>query len=362
MDARILSDLVNDFSINGKIKSIRPLGNGLINDTYLVETEEKDEEDYVLQRINTDIFRDPDILQENLLVITDHIRKKQKEAGVEDVSDKTLTIVRTKDGKLYKAKDGKVWRMTVFIKDSVSNETVTPEMAYLTGKAFGEFHGYFSGEDTPEIKESIPDFHNIVFRIENLKKSLEKDVCGRAAEVKEITDELLRREEEMCVAVRLNKEGKLPKRISHCDTKLNNILFDKEGNIKCVIDLDTTMPGFILSDFGDFIRTAANQGEEDDKDLSRVNVDMDIFREFAKGYVESATFLTETEKRLLPFGAKMLTYMQTVRFLTDWLDGDVYYKIKYPEHNLVRTKAQLQLLHSIDTHFDEMNKFILNIK
>ena len=160
------------------------------------------------------------------------------------------------------------------------------------------------------------------------------------------------------MAQRLEAEGKLPRRIAHCDTKLNNILFDADGSILCVIDLDTTMPGFVLSDFGDFIRTAASTAPEDEPDTSRVRVDMDIFRAFARGYIGSATFLTPLERELLPYGAQMLTYMQTVRFLTDYINGDTYYKIKYPEHNLVRTRNQLALLHDIDGRLPEMQEII----
>ena len=166
----------------------------------------------------------------------------------------------------------------------------------------------------------------------------------------------------MCKAQQLYRAGRLPKRVTHCDTKVNNLLFDEQGKPLCVIDLDTTMPGFVLSDFGDFIRTGANTGAEDDPDLDNVSVNMDIFHAFSKGYIRSAgSFLTPTERELLPFGAKMLTYMQTVRFLTDYLDGDTYYKIKFPEHNLQRSYAQFKLLQSIEAHEQEMSDYIASL-
>lgn len=356
-----ISEIAASFEIEGQVVETRPLGNGLINDTFMILTDAAGCPGYVLQKINTAIFSDPEILQNNLLRITDHIRSVLKRQGVEDIDNKTLTPVRTKDGNLYLETEREVWRMTVYIRGSVTIDKVTPEMAYLTGEAFGEFHSYFSEADAPLLKETIPDFHNIEFRIGQLRESVAKDCMHRLEDVRDIVDELLSRSDEMCLAQRLHRDGKLPKRISHCDTKLNNILFDESGNILCVIDLDTTMPGFVLSDFGDFIRTAGNKGKEDDPALENVDVDMEVFKNFARGYVKSAGFLTGTEKRLLPFGAQMLTYMQTVRFLTDWLDGDRYYKISYPEHNLVRTKAQLKLLHSIDAHIDEMNDFIAKL-
>ncbi len=199
----------------------------------------------------------------------------------------------------------------------------------------------------------------MIFRLQQLQDAINANPAGRLAKVQPIVDELLGRAEDMCKAERLYKEGKLPKRITHCDTKVNNMLFDENGKFLCVIDLDTTMPGFVLSDFGDFIRTAANNGAEDDEDLSKVNVNMDIFKEFSRGYIEAARpFLTQTEIENLPYGAQLLTYMQTVRFLTDYINGDTYYKIKSPEHNYQRTLAQLTLLHSIDAHLEEMNNWI----
>lgn len=345
------------FQLNGSPVSVKPLGNGLINDTYSVTTENGSE--YVLQKINTAIFRNPGLLQSNIRKITDHIRKVLASSGTEDLERRVLTPVLTLGGEEFvDLEENGAWRMTKLIAGSHTEENVTPEMARLTGKAFGDFHKYFALPDAPELEETIPDFHNIAFRIQQLKDAVAENPVNRLGEVQEIVDTLLARENEMLLANRLNADGQLPKRTAHCDTKLNNILFDKDGNILCVIDLDTTMPGFVMSDFGDFMRTAANTGLEDDSNLENVTIDMDIFKSFAKGYVESASFLTSVEKHTLPFGAKLLTYMQTVRFLTDYINGDTYYKTKYPEHNLVRTKAQLKLLAEIDGKFEEMEQFI----
>jgi Ser/Thr protein kinase RdoA (MazF antagonist) len=185
------------------------------------------------------------------------------------------------------------------------------------------------------------------------------DKVGRLNDVAELVKEIEERAEEMCKPERLHREGKLPKRTNHCDTKVNNILFDNNDEVLCVVDLDTVMPGYVLSDFGDFIRTGANTGAEDDKNLDNISVDLAIFEGYAKGYLNNAaSFLTDLEIDNLAFGAKLLTYMQMVRFFTDYIDGDTYYKIEYPDHNLVRTKAQFKLLQSLEENFDKMQRIV----
>ena len=282
-----------------------------------------------------------------------------QQRNANDIDSKTLTLVPATDERLYYYDGNSYWRLTIYIAGSKTFEQVTPDLAYQTGRAFGEFQYFLSDIPNPPIGATIPDFHNMEFRLGQFREAIARDKAARLAKVQPIVDELLGRSEEMCRAERLHREGKLPKRITHCDTKVNNMLFDQDDRFLCVIDLDTTMPGFVLSDFGDFIRTAANKGAEDDKELDRVGLDMEIFREFARGYLETASaFLTPIEKQLLPYVAQLLTYMQTVRFLTDYLNGDTYYKIQYPEHNLQRTLAQLTHLHSIDSHLEEMNAWI----
>lgn len=354
-----LKEIASHFALENEISEIEPLGTGLINDTYRIKTIAQEAPDYVLQRINHNVFKDVALMQNNILRITEHIRHKLQERSENDLDRKTLTIIPAKDGKLYYFDGENYWRVTIFIKDSKTYEQVTPEFARLTGIAFGEFQYFLSDLPDEPLGATIPDFHNMSFRIQQLKEAIQTNAANRLDKVQAIVDELLAREEEMCLAEKLYKEGKLPKRTAHCDTKVNNMLFDKDDHFLCVIDLDTTMPGFVLSDFGDFIRTAGNTGAEDDEDLSRVSVNMDIFKEFACGYIQSAkAFLTPLEISLLPFSGQMMTYMQTVRFLTDYINGDTYYKIKYPEHNYQRTLAQLTLLHSIDAHLQEMNQWI----
>ena len=352
--------IAGQFDIEGTVSGIAPVGNGLINDTYSVTTAETNTPDYILQRINHHIFKDVELLQRNIQRVTDHIRAKLEASGESD--SKALKLVPAKDGKLYHFDGENYWRMTVMIPRSVTHETMTPALAEQTGMAFGNFQSQLS--DLPEgaLGETIPNFHNIEFRVEGFKESIARDSAGRLKDVQKLVEEILERAEVMCKAQQLYRAGRLPKRVTHCDTKVNNLLFDEQGKPLCVIDLDTTMPGFVLSDFGDFIRTGANTGAEDDPDLDNVSVNMDIFRAFSKGYIRSAgSFLTPTERELLPFGAKMLTYMQTVRFLTDYLDGDRYYKIRHPDHIWQRSKAQFRLLQSIDAHERAMRDFIAGL-
>ena len=284
-----LFDIVSHFEIQGTISDIKPLGAGLINDTYKVTTAETDAPDYVLQRINHAIFQNVEMLQNNIASVTNHIRRKLTEQGETDIDRKVLTFVKADGGKTYWHDGENYWRIMV--------------QYYI--------------------------------------------------------DEIEKRADEMCKAERMYREGKLPKRVCHCDTKVNNMMFDEDGKVLCVIDLDTVMPSFIFSDYGDFLRTGANTGDEDDKDLNRVNFNMEIFKAFTKGYLEGArSFLTPIEIENLPYAAALFPYMQCVRFLADYINGDTYYKIKYPEHNLVRTKAQFKLLQSVEEHTPEMTAFI----
>lgn len=347
------------FDLRGAIESIAPFGSGFINDTYRVTTA-GDDPDYVLQRINHAIFRDVEMLQENIRRITDHIRAKLAARGEDNIERKTLKIVPAKDGKLYHFDGESYWRMTELIPGARSYEKVTSELAYSTGRAFGDFQGMLADLPGEPLGATIPDFHNMEFRLRQLDDAIHEDKAGRVAAMRPVIDEILARAEEMTAPQRMALEGKLPRRTSHCDTKVNNVLFDEAtGRVLCVIDLDTTMPGFVMSDFGDFIRTAANTGAEDDTDLARVGLCMEVFKSFTKGYLETAgAFLTPVEVEYLPFGARLLTYMQTVRFLADYLNGDAYYKINSPEHNRERTLAQLAHLKSLEAHEAEMKNYI----
>ena len=339
--------------------AVTPFGNGHINDTLKVTTA-SGVANFILQRINHLIFTNVDMLQNNIEVVTSHIRKKLEAQGEPDIDRKVLAFLPTKEGKPYHFDGENYWRVCRMIPDSQSLEEITPELSYEAGKAFGNFQSMLS--DIPEgtLGETIPNFHNMGFRLQQFHDALSANAAGRLEGVKDIVEEIEKRAEAMCIQEKLNREGKLKKRINHCDTKVNNILFDTNTNeVLCVIDLDTVMPGYVLSDIGDFIRTGANTGAEDDANLDNVNVNMDIFKAYTRGYMETArSFLTPLEISLLPYGGRLLTYMQTVRFFTDYLNGDTYYKIHHPEHNLQRTKAQFKLLQSLEAHADEMDGFM----
>ena len=329
-----LSDIVEKFEITGKVTDVKPMGEGLINDTFKVFVDGSDKPKYVLQRINNAIFQDVDMLMDNINKVTDHIRKKDKN---------TLKFLKTNTGKSYYFDGEKYWRVMLFVPDSITYQAVTPEYSYIAGKSFGEFESLLADLKEP-LGEIIPDFHNIEFRLKQLRNAVAEDRVGRVKEVRYYLDEIFKREEKMTLGERLFREGKLPKRVCHCDTKVNNMLFDKDGNVLCIIDLDTVMPSFVFSDYGDFLRTAANTGAEDDPNLDNIDFNMEIYNAFTKGYLEGTKgFLLPIEKENLPYAALLFPYMQTVRFLSDYINGDTYYKIKYPEHNLVRTKAQWRL-------------------
>lgn len=364
MDYKALTNVLNHFPIEEKIVEIAPIGNGHINDTYgiTVDTPQGHERKYVLQRINDQIFEDVETLQSNIFAVTDHIRQHLERKGVADVARRVLTFIPTKEGKNYAiVKDGK-WRLCYFIKGSKSYENVSPQLAYFAGKAFGEFHSMLS--DLPEgvLGETIPNFHNMSFRLQQFRDAVSEDKAGRVSEVKDLIEEIEQRSEAMTLQERLFQEGALKLRTNHCDTKVNNILFDEDTDeVLCVIDLDTVMPGFVLSDIGDFIRTAVNSGEEDDENLANIQVDMPVFESYIRGYMEQAKdFLTPVEIKLLPYGGRLLTYMQTVRFLTDYINGDTYYKTYKPKHNLIRTKAQFDFLRKLEQKQEEMDHFMTN--
>jgi len=350
--------ILGQFPLEGKAVSAEPFGNGHINDTLKVMTEDG-ETKYILQRINHHIFTNVDMLQQNIYVVTNHIRKKLEEKGETDIDRKVLTFLPTKDNKLYYFDGDSYWRVCLMIPRSKSYEEVTPEKSYEAGLAFGDFQSMLA--DIPEgtLGETIPNFHNMEFRLQQFHDAVKADPVGRMAEVKDLVGEIEKRAKAMCIQEDLYREGKLQKRVNHCDTKVNNILFDEDGKVLCVIDLDTVMPGFVLSDIGDFIRTGANTGAEDDKNLDNVGVNIPIFEAYTKGYMEKAkSFLTPLEISMLPYGGRLLTYMQTVRFFTDYINGDTYYKIHYPEHNLVRTKAQFKLLQSLEENAERMDGFM----
>ena len=350
-----LFNIASHFVDPKTIESIDILGNGLINDTYRIIVQ--GEPRYVLQRINNAVFTDVDMLQNNIEAVTDHIRKKYQHQGVREIERRVLHFLKADTGKSYVFEDEKYWRVMDYIAGSYTYETVTPEYAYYAGRSFGDFESLLTDLEVP-IGEIIPDFHNIEFRLKQMEDAIAEDRVGqmREVEVQKFVSKIREAADRMCLGERLYREGKLPKRICHCDTKVNNMLFDKEGNVLCIIDLDTIMPSFVFSDYGDFLRSAANTGAEDDPDLDHIHFNMEVFEAFTKGYLEGTkSFLLPIERENLPYAASLFPYMQAVRFLTDYINGNIYYKIKYPHHNLVRTRAQWRL-------FEETEKSLSDVK
>jgi Ser/Thr protein kinase RdoA (MazF antagonist) len=344
-DNQLLFPIAGHFLDTAQITSIEPLGNGLINDTFKILAQGCEQPKYVLQHINDKVFTDVEMLQRNIEIVTDHIRRKYEAAGLPDIDRRVLHFLKADTGKTYVKVGEEYWRVMDFIADSVTQEAVTPQSAYDAGRSFGDFESLLADVKEP-IGEIIPNFHNIEFRLHQLDEAIAADPLGRMndREVQDYVKKIKELAHKMCLGERLYREGKLPKRICHCDTKVNNMLFDKDGNVLCIIDLDTIMPSFVFSDFGDFLRSAANTGAEDDPDLGNIHFNMAIYEAFLKGYLEGTqSFLTPVERENLPYAATLFPYMQAVRFFADYINGDTYYKIRYPEHNMVRTRAQWRL-------------------
>ena len=349
-----LKDVCSHFDVETTIEGY---GNGHINDTYLCEAAPR----VILQRINKKVFKNPDEVMENIYNVTEHLKKKiAKNGGNPD--RETLNVIRTNDGKnYYKLDDENYFRMYKFVEDSVSFDTVeNPVQLYHAGTAFGKFQNMLDDYPADKLYETIVDFHNTPERVKQLEAAISKNAAGRLVAVKDevnfaigyakyasrITDEMAK--------------GTVPLRVTHNDTKLNNVLFDKdtlEG--VCVIDLDTVMPGSVLYDFGDALRFGASSGAEDETDLSKIWFDIEKFEQFAKGFLgETAKCLTEKEIELLPMSALLMTYECGIRFLADYLNGDIYFKVHREHHNLDRARTQFKLVKDIESKFDDMKKIV----
>lgn len=351
------------FGIEGDFIESKIFTDGHINSTYLAVFRDGEEtKKYLVQNINTVVFKDQQALMDNIINVTSFLRKKIEENGG-DPTRETLHFLKSKDGKYYYQDDKNCWRIYDFIDNSFTYNMIdSREVFEDTGRSFGRFQCLLSEYPIDNLFETIPDFHNTPKRLQNLISSVEKDVVGRAAEVKKEIDFALNRKEDTERALALVEKGEIPLRVTHNDTKLNNILFDSETNKGiCVIDLDTIMPGLSLYDFGDAIRFGAKTAAEDEADLSKVSVSLDLYESYVKGYLEScAEALTKAEVENLAFSAKLMTFECGMRFLTDYLDGDVYFKTEYPEHNLVRARNQFKMVEEIEKVLPEMEKITVD--
>ena len=353
------NEAIAAFTVEGETVSCELYGSGHINDTHLLitRTAEGKERRYILQRINHVVFPHPEEVMENIESVTAHLRRGILCEGG-DPDRETLTVVKTKEGApYYRDSIGSFWRVYLYIEDNLSLDKVeTPEQFYKSGVAFGRFQSRLSAFPAETLHEAIVDFHNTPVRYGNLERAIARDACGRAAECAEEIAFVRERREFTELLYKAHAEGRLPLRVTHNDTKLNNILFDATtGEPLCVIDLDTIMPGFSVNDFGDSIRFGATTAAEDETDLARVSLDLDLFRTFARGFIEGCGGrLTEEEITLLPVGAKMMTLECGMRFLTDYLEGDTYFRIHREKHNLDRARNQFRLVASMEEKWEEM--------
>lgn len=325
------------------VVSSEPYGEGHINRTYLIKTQD---EKYILQQINTDIFPNVSNLMENIVNVTEFLRNK----GI-----CTLHVIKTTDGEPYYCVNGAYFRLYDFIENSVTYQSAdTPEIFGESGHAFGSFQRQLSDFDASVLYEIIPDFHNTPKRFRDFMGAVEENVAGRLDECREEVDFVVARKDTFSGVVDGIASGELPLRVTHNDTKLNNILMNPETNkVRAIIDLDTVMPGSLLYDFGDSIRFGASTAAEDEKDLDKVHFDINLYNAYAKGFTDAmGDAMTDKEKELLPYSAYLLTMECGMRFLADFLSGDTYFKTKYPEHNLVRCRTQFKLAKEMEEAFN----------
>jgi Ser/Thr protein kinase RdoA (MazF antagonist) len=356
-----LKEIFNQFKAEGTFLKGEPYGSGHIHDTFRVETVEKEKDDYILQRLNNKIFKNIPELQNNIERVTIHLRNKLNKIPGSDIKRECLSLIPSLDGKtwLFDA-DGNYWRMYIFISNHRSYNIVdSSDKAYEGGKAIGRFQAMLSDMPGEPLFETIPWFHNIDKRLDTFNLKILENPVGRASYIADDIRDVLSRAEEMKIILKLGAEGKIPSRITHNDTKFNNILLDENDKALCVIDLDTVMPGYVHYDFGDAIRTAANSASEDEKDLSKVKMNINLFEAYAKGFLsESGNTLNDTEKEYLAFAPRLITYTIAVRFLTDYIDGDNYFKTHHEHHNLQRARAQLRLVMSMEEQYENMKEII----
>ena len=348
-----MKKILQQFRLDAPAVSCDKYGCGHINETYLVVTEQQTR--YILQKINHHIFKDVPALMGNIAAVTNHLAKQT------DDPRRVLTLVPKTEGQsYYQSEDGCYWRVYVFVEDAVCLQLPeTPMDFYESAVAFGSFQQMLKDFPAETLCEVIPNFHNTADRYRIFHEVLAKDPMGRAKEVASEIRFVLDREEEAGTLVRLLQAGKLPLRVTHNDTKLNNVMLDAQTRTAlCVIDLDTVMPGLSLYDFGDSIRFGAASAAEDEQDLSKMEMRLDLFEIYTKGFLSACPGLTETEREMLPMGAKLMTLECGVRFLTDYLDGDHYFATHRPGHNLDRARTQFKLVADMETKWEQMHQIV----
>jgi len=357
-----LPGIAAGFDLGGELIEVTPYGSGHINDTFLSRVKTATgQRRYIHQRINHNVFKEPEKVMENIQRVTEHLRNKIIAAGGDPLRQ-TLNLVHRPDGSTFLRDDGgNYWRTFLYIEGARTYDVVEDiQHVYNASKAFGEFQKMLSDLPGGRLHETIPDFHNTKRRFEQFTDALKKDVKNRAKSLKKEIEFVLARERDASVLVNLLERGKTPERITHNDTKLNNVMIDDNtGEGICVIDLDTVMPGLPMYDFGDSVRIGANPAPEDERDLSKVRIDLEMFDRLAGGYLSAAKdFLLPIEIEHLAFSGRLITYEQAIRFLGDYLAGDVYYKIHRPEHNLDRARTQIEMVLDMEKKTDQMEQII----
>ena len=359
MDLSLIRDALEHFAFEGRFDSAEELLSGHINNTYHLTftATNGDGNEYILQRVNSYVFKKPEELMSNIKRVTEYLRNICVADGI-DPSRRVLHLIDTCDGGyMYRDNKGDYWRAYDYICGATAYNFLESSAQFEeSGRAFGRFQYMLSDFPAAELYETIPDFHNTRKRYENLLTAVTQNKSGRAPSVEREIRFFKERSSQMTEIVELIEAGKLPLRVTHNDTKINNVMLDNEtGEGICVIDLDTVMPGSALYDYGDSIRTGASTAAEDEKDLTKIDVDMDMFRAFTKGFIAGTQgSLTKLELELLPLGARVMIYENGMRFLTDYIDGDVYFKVDYPEHNLVRAHSQMKLLERVEDKYDTL--------
>ncbi|MBC7743611.1 MAG: aminoglycoside phosphotransferase family protein [Flavobacterium sp.] len=356
-----IDTILENFCIEGKITSVQPYGSGHINDTFCLINSSKNSPDYLLQRINHHVFKDVPSLMSNIDHVLLHLKYKILSDVYSNPDKNVITLIKTRQNlDFFKDQEGNYWRMCLFLKDTKSYDLVTTnQQAMEGGKAFGRFQALLSDLDTNLLSETIPDFHNIKKRLLAFNAAITHDAFHRVNDVMTEINYVQSLSEDMCTIQQWGDEGKLPKRITHNDTKFNNILFDQDDKAQCIIDLDTVMPGYVAFDFGDAIRTIINTRPEDEQDLEKIELNIPLFKSFTHGYLnEVVEFLTPNEIKSLMLGVLLLPYMQGVRFLTDYLQGDTYFKTNFEGHNLQRAKAQFELLRKLEVNSEVLKQIV----
>jgi thiamine kinase-like enzyme len=358
-----IAEVVSHFKCDADMGSLKTYGSGHINDTFLLKNVAAGGADYLLQRINNSIFTNVEKLTENMRRVTEHLKNKIKALGYGDPLKEVMTLIPTDSNRFfYKDSTGHYWRMFYFLSDTKSYDVVeTEKQAYEGGKAFGKFQHMLSDIPEGEIFEVIPDFHNIQKRLQHLDEAIAKDICGRVASVAAELAIVKKYADSMQYFQQPEQVAALPKRVIHNDTKFNNVLLNSNDEAQCVIDLETVMDGYVAYDFGDAIRSIINTTTEDEADLARIQLNMPLFNAYTRGYLKWAVkFITYAEVQSLMKGVLLLPYMQAVRFLTDHINGDIYFKTKFAGHNLQRARAQFQLFKMLDANSVKMHNVIIN--